>query len=60
MKEKRDRLSELCVEIKRYNKIHNTHLSYGEYTTLIRSGKIVSEMWGSGKRGGKKNERNII
>lgn len=51
MKQKKpDKLEMLCVEMKRYNKIHNTHLSYGQYTQLIREGKVISECWGSGKK----------
>lgn len=60
MKKVLDRLDKKCIEISRYNKLHNTHYSYGEYSALVREGKIMSEVWGSGKRGGKKNERNII
>lgn len=36
-----DTLEEKCKEISRYNKEHNTHYSYGEYTALVRLGKIV-------------------
>ena len=45
MKKKRyDRIERLCIEIKMYNKIHNTHYSYGQYKALVRSGKIISEV----------------
>lgn len=45
MKKKRyDRIERLCLEIKMYNKIHNTHYSYGQYKALVRSGKIISEV----------------
>lgn len=59
MKKVLDRLDKKCIEISRYNKLHNKNYSYGEYSALVREGKIMSEVWGSGKKGGK-NERNII
>lgn len=35
-----DTLEEKCKEISRYNKLHNPHYSYGEYTALERLGRI--------------------
>lgn len=35
-----DRLDRVCLEINKYNKEHGTNYSYGEYTALIRIGKI--------------------
>lgn len=49
-----DTLEEKCKEISRYNKLHNTHYSYGEYTALVRAGKIISKLWDSEKAGKKK------
>lgn len=43
-KKKYDRLERICLEIQNYNKIHNTHYSYGQYTALVRSGKITSKI----------------
>ena len=43
MKRKLDRLERIDLEIKMYNKIHNTHYSYGEYLSLVKAGKINSE-----------------
>ncbi|WP_294388536.1 hypothetical protein [uncultured Ruminococcus sp.] len=40
--------------LSRYNKLHNTHYSYGEYNALVREGKIMSEVSGSEKAGEKK------
>ena len=41
MKQKKlDHLDLVCLEIAKYNKIHNTHYSYGEYTALERLGRI--------------------
>lgn len=54
MKKVLDRLDKKCIEISRYNKLHNTHYSYGEYSALLREGKIMSEVWGSEKAGEKK------
>lgn len=43
MKQKKlDHLDLVCLEIAKYNKIHNTYYSYGEYTALVRAGKIIS------------------
>ena len=44
MKKVLDRLDKKCIEISRYNKLHNTHYSYGEYSTLVREGKIISDV----------------
>lgn len=44
MKKVLDRLDKKCIEISRYNKLHDTHYSYGEYTALVREGKIVSDV----------------
>jgi hypothetical protein len=55
MKQKKlDHLDLVCLEIAKYNKIHNTYYSYGEYTALVRAGKIISELWDSEKAGKKK------
>lgn len=54
MKKVLDRVDKKCIEISRYNKLHNTHYSYGEYNALVREGKIMSEVWGSEKAGEKK------
>lgn len=58
MKQKKlDHLDLVCLEIAKYNKIHNTYYSYGEYTALVRlvrAGKIISDVV-SEKRG-KKND----
>ena len=57
MKKVLDRVDKKCIEISRYNKLHNTHYSYGEYSALVREGKIMSEVmsevWGSEKAGEK-------
>nr|DAF16540.1 MAG TPA: RRN7 Zinc-finger of RNA-polymerase I-specific TFIIB, Rrn7 [Caudoviricetes sp.] len=37
---KPDTLEEKCKKINLYNKRHNTHYSYGEYTALERLGRI--------------------
>jgi len=37
---KPDTLEEKCKKINLYNKLHNTHYSYGEYTALERLGRI--------------------
>ena len=56
MKQKKlDHLDLVCLEIAKYNKIHNTYYSYGEYTALVRAGKIISDVV-SEKRV-KKNEK---
>lgn len=52
-----DTLEEKCKEISRYNKRHGTHYSYGEYTALVRAGKIISDVV-SEKRV-KKNEKKM-
>lgn len=53
MKQKKlDHLDLVCLEIAKYNKIHNTYYSYGEYTALVRAGKIISDVV-SEKRGKK-------
>lgn len=58
MKQKKlDHLDLLCLEIAKYNKIHNTYYSYGEYTALVRAGKIISDVV-SEKRV-KKNEKKM-
>lgn len=45
MKQKKlDHLDLVCLEIAKYNKIHNTYYSYGEYTALVRAGKIISDV----------------
>lgn len=49
-----DHIELLCLEIKEYNKKNATHYSYGEYTALVRAGKIISDVV-SEKRG-KKND----
>lgn len=55
MKQKKlDHLDLVCLEIAKYNKIHNTYYSYGEYTALVRAGKIISELLDSEKAGKKK------
>ncbi|USP68894.1 hypothetical protein LCN94_01465 [Ruminococcus sp. FMB-CY1] len=55
MKKVLDRLDKKCIEISRYNKLHNTHYSYGEYSALVREGKIRgSEKAGEKKKAGKK------
>ena len=57
MKKVLDRLDKKCIEISRYNKQHNTHYSYGEYSALVRAGKIISDVV-SEKRV-KKNEKKM-
>jgi hypothetical protein len=57
MKKVLDRVDKKCIEISRYNKLHNTHYSYGEYTALVRAGKIISDVV-SEKRV-KKNEKKM-
>lgn len=57
MKKVLDRLDKKCIEIAKYNKIHNTYYSYGEYTALVRAGKIISDVV-SEKRV-KKNEKKM-
>lgn len=52
-----DTLEEKCKEISRYNKRHGTHYNYGEYTALVRAGKIISDVV-SEKRV-KKNEKKM-
>lgn len=37
---KQDTLADKCKEIELYNKLHHTHLSYGDYTAMERAGKI--------------------
>ena len=49
-RKKLDHLDLVCLEIAKYNKIHNTYYSYGEYTALVRAGKIISDVV-SEKRG---------
>lgn len=50
MKQKKlDHLDLVCLEIAKYNKIHNTCYSYGEYTALVRAGKIISDVVNDGK-----------
>jgi hypothetical protein len=39
-KKKLDRIDRVCLELKEYNKKHNTKYSYGDYTALVRTGKI--------------------
>lgn len=39
-KRKLDSIETKCLELKKYNKEHGTHYSYGQYITLIRLGKI--------------------
>jgi hypothetical protein len=59
MKQKKlDHLDLVCLEIAKYNKIHNTYYSYGEYTALVRAGKIISDVV-SEKRC-KKNENKKV
>lgn len=41
---KPDTLEEKCKKINLYNKRHNTYYSYGEYTALVRAGKIISDV----------------
>lgn len=42
MKQKKlDHLDLVCLEIAKYNKIHNTYYSYGEYTALVREALLV-------------------
>ena len=43
-RKKLDHLDLVCLEIAKYNKIHNTYYSYGEYTALVREGKIISDV----------------
>lgn len=43
-RKKLDHLDLVCLEIAKYNKIHNTYYSYGEYTALVRAGKIISDV----------------
>ncbi len=57
MKKVLDRLDKKCIEISRYSKQHNTHYSYGEYSALVRAGKIISDVV-SEKRV-KKNEKKM-
>jgi hypothetical protein len=57
MKQKKlDHLDLVCLEIAKYNKIHNTCYSYGEYTALVRAGKIISDVVNDGKED-KKREK---
>ncbi len=39
-RKKLDRLDKVCIELSKYNKKYGTNYSYGQYTALIRSGKI--------------------
>ena len=55
-RKKLDHLDLVCLE--KYNKIHNTYYSYGEYTALVREGKIISDVV-SEKRC-KKNENKKV
>mgnify|MGYP000006265305 FL=1 len=57
-RKKLDHLDLVCLEIAKYNKIHNTYYSYGEYTALVRAGKIISDVV-SEKRC-KKNENKKV
>ena len=54
-RKKLDHLDLVCLEIAKYNKIHNTYYSYGEYTALVRAGKIISDVVSEIR-----SERNII
>ena len=55
--EKHDHLERVCLERDKYNKMHNTSYSYGQYTALVRAGKIISDVV-SEKRV-KKNEKKM-
>lgn len=56
MKKVLDRLDKKCIEISRYNKQHNTHYSYGEYTALVRAGKIISDVVSEKRMEDKEND----
>lgn len=45
-KRKKDRIDLICEELKKYNADHGTSYSYGEYTALVRMGKIKSQYRG--------------
>lgn len=45
-KRKKDRIDLICEEKNRYNAEHGTAYSYGEYTALVRMGKIKSRYRG--------------
>lgn len=59
MKKVLDRLDKKCIEISRYNKLHNTHYSYGEYSALVREGKIVSDVM-NGKVCNKDENKKVL
>lgn len=42
-KRKKDNIDLICEEKNKYNEEHGTAYSYGEYTALIRAGKIKSK-----------------
>jgi hypothetical protein len=44
-RKKLDHLDLVCLEIAKYNKIHNTYYSYGMYTALVRIGKIIPDCY---------------
>lgn len=45
-KRKKDRIDMICEEKNKYNAEHGTAYSYGEYTALVRMGKIKSQYRG--------------
>lgn len=45
-KRKKDRIDLICEELKEYNEKNGTSYSYGEYTALVRTGKIKSQYRG--------------
>lgn len=49
-KRKKDNIDLICEEKNKYNEEHGTSYSYGEYTALVRMGKIKSKY---------RNERDI-
>lgn len=44
VKRKYDRIEKKCLELKKYNKEHGTNYTYGQYTALVRLGKINSKI----------------
>lgn len=57
MKQKKlDHLDLVCLEIAKYNKIHNTCYSYGEYTALVRARKIISDVVSEKRMEDKEND----
>lgn len=56
LEEKCKKLEEKCKKIDLYNKRHGTHYSYGEYTALVRAGKIISDVVSEKRMEDKEND----